>query len=75
MVKHYCDGCGKEIERNFVCDRYKAGMLKNEHSFTAEITISMDKIWNHGDLCLECLKELLLPGNEFKLNKETEIKL
>lgn len=58
MIKHYCDVCGKELDRNYVSDR----LIRTMGKVKTEVMVSIDGAWNHGDICLVCLMNVLTAG-------------
>lgn len=67
-VKHYCDGCGKEIDRSYVTDRFIPTLLINTTGsyvkVKAEVQLSVNGTWNRGDICRDCLLRVLTEGGE-----------
>lgn len=65
MVKHYCDICGKEIVRNYVCTRLYGSVQPKglDKSINLELIVGIGStsratgVWNNGDVCRECLSE------------------
>jgi len=64
MIKEFCDGCGKEIDRNYVDKRFTKELNLNGVSFSAEVIVSRNGVSNQGDLCFDCLMRILREGRE-----------
>lgn len=63
MYKIFCDNCGDEMIRNYTAERLK--LKKSEgNRFFGEVQLGRDNTWNKGELCLSCLKRLLLEAIE-----------
>lgn len=60
MIKIFCDFCGVELERNFVSRRFMP-KLKN---IVLEVLVSVNKVWNSGHLCSDCIKKIVAEGKE-----------
>jgi hypothetical protein len=54
-IKHFCDCCHKEIERNVVSDRPKGDTVLRGVRIQVEVTSGVGDAWNAGDLCKSCL--------------------
>jgi hypothetical protein len=63
MIKHYCDGCGKEIERNYTSNRLRKSLHLGIHLFVIEVIVSQDQVSNKGDICVDCLMKVILDGD------------
>lgn len=63
MYKILCDICNKEIQRNYVDKRLKRS---DKYGFEIEVMVAYKKTWNDGDLCLNCLMEIINKGEEVK---------
>lgn len=59
MIKHFCDACGKEVERSFVADRFKAERHMGGKKFEIEVMVAVNGTWNAGDLCELCLRKVM----------------
>jgi len=59
MIKHFCDVCKKEVERNFVNQRFKQTSLIRGTRVGVEIIVGIDDVWNAGDICDACLGRFL----------------
>jgi hypothetical protein len=57
MKMFFCDCCKKEIGRNYVSERLNEEVKINGVLVMIEITIGMNKCWNQGDLCKDCLQK------------------
>lgn len=55
MIKQFCDICKKELTRNVVEDR----LIVERGDFKAEVLIAKGGTTNTGDLCYDCLIEML----------------
>ena len=64
MRRTYCDGCGVEIDRNYVSERYRPKLMFNGQWFMAEVMIHKGKTVNTGELCKECLLKIINEGKE-----------
>ena len=55
MTKTFCDRCGKEVKRigKF---HFKLG------DYELEIMECVKSVWNGGDLCFNCVKEIIKEG-------------
>ena len=65
MIKIYCDECDIELERNYVGNPYcpkKIG-IKGE-LWRAKITLSKNGHVGEGDLCSDCVKKIIIEGEE-----------
>lgn len=62
MIKRICDICKKEIERNCVGQRYLPCLGK----VSCEVMVAIEGTWNDGEICLDCLKKVLMQGKEKK---------
>ena len=66
-VKYSCDGCTKEVKRNYVDQRYQPSRHMNARNINAEVLIAIAGTWNEGHLCKECLLAVLTdPACEWK---------
>ena len=63
-IKLYCDMCNKEIGRNYISERFKPWIYRNNTNFSAEVIITKNKITNQSELCLDCVKLLVNEGKE-----------
>jgi hypothetical protein len=57
-IKHFCDGCGEEVQRNFVQDRLVKDKQIGNAKFSIEVMVATDGVWNGGCICLPCLQRL-----------------
>lgn len=64
MIKTFCDGCGTEIDRNYITTRLRKSMHLEGKKFTVEVIVSKDNVINEGDICLACLFKVLNEGGE-----------
>lgn len=64
MIKAYCDGCGLEIDRNYVSEILCLTIQLGGQEITAEVSVFIDGNKDKGELCLSCLKKVLLEGKE-----------
>ena len=64
MIKHYCDGCGKLASRNCVTERFTPKMKLNGKTVVLSVMVSIDGLWNAGDLCMDCIKKVFTQGKE-----------
>jgi hypothetical protein len=58
-IQHYCDSCGKSVERNVVSDRLKGSAQVQGKKFEYEVMVAVEGTWNAGDLCEDCLIALI----------------
>lgn len=63
-VRYFCDGCGTELGRNVVNERYTpskyfSGPHGSNKNISLEIIVSIGKIANAGHVCLLCLKDVV----------------
>jgi hypothetical protein len=79
MIKHYCDVCHKELERDYISERLKpvkSYLIKNKDNTEEKIIVEADiKILIHtdensnsrdsreGELCINCLNDLITTFN------------
>lgn len=63
-IKHLCDACGIEIDRNYVSERYTpTKWFRDKYlNITLEVQVKKEKTWNDGDLCFDCLKAVFEAG-------------
>jgi len=67
MIRHFCDICEKEIERNYVTDRFKeSSVLPGKHSgrrveveIIVTIGINRPDAGDAGEICRDCLYRFL----------------
>ncbi len=59
MIKRYCDVCGEELKRNVVSKRYMPQLTEAGVTVKAEVMVSVNHVWNSGDVCLTCLLRVL----------------
>lgn len=64
MIRYFCDGCGKQIGRNFVSQRFKpckyfAPAEAPAVNFEAEIIVKTNGCANDGHICKDCLIALV----------------
>lgn len=67
MIKQFCDMCMTEIDRNYVSNRLKMVYCPDAGNpdmptIIAEVMVEVNGICNHGDLCRNCLFEVLTHG-------------
>ncbi len=55
MMKEFCDGCRKEVFRNYISDRFEL----NYETYSIRMILAYDGTWNGGSICNECLVKLL----------------
>lgn len=61
MIKHFCDICEKEVQRNYSSARYRVKMGNAE----VEILVAINGVYNSGVICLKCLLEVVNSGCPF----------
>lgn len=59
-IKHFCDVCDRQINRNYVSDR----LVVQRGPFVAEVMVSKDGTSNTGELCKDCVMEMFTYGEE-----------
>jgi hypothetical protein len=63
-ARYFCDGCDREIDRNYVSRRFKPShYFKHEYAGTnisAEVIVTVGGVSNAGHLCRPCLDTLLV---------------
>lgn len=64
MTKRFCDICEKETQRNYASDRLNLRRTFNGKTVQIQFMVSMDSVWNKGDLCEHCLREVMESGIE-----------
>jgi len=64
LIKHYCDGCNKEIDRNYIDKRLRKSLRIGNHSFVIEVMVDKDQVSNQGDICYNCLMKVILDGSD-----------
>lgn len=67
MIKRYCDVCGKEVDRSVSSDRFRPSDVVGGVRVDCEIMVSINGVWNAGDLCVDCLKAIVEKGQEREL--------
>jgi hypothetical protein len=65
VIRRYCDICETQIGRSYVSDRFKPSVYRAGANWAAEIIVRNGNTWNQGDLCLDCLKEIVAEGREY----------
>ena len=62
LILFVCDCCGKITDKNYVRTRPQGTDLyyKGKSGFNIEITSGVGNCWNDGELCLECIEDLVL---------------
>jgi hypothetical protein len=58
-TRRYCDICEKQLGRNVVSQRFRPSFFRRYTNWHAEVMIRKGSTWNTGDMCLDCLRELL----------------
>ena len=58
-TKWFCDCCGNEIFRNYIGDRVNTTVQVAGTKVLVEVILGIDKVWNSGDICIECTREAL----------------
>jgi len=61
MTKWYCDKCGKELKEG---DHWR--VKRKLGRFEIEVMHSVDGTWNAGNLCHECIVEIVNDGKTVK---------
>ncbi|MBC8488486.1 MAG: hypothetical protein H8D45_20860 [Bacteroidetes bacterium] len=56
MIKYYCDVCGQELTRNYVGNRLRS----NYNNVSVEVMVAIGNVWNEGELCGTCLKDVIV---------------
>lgn len=59
MIKRFCDGCGLEIPNGNVKIKRKLGRI------SVEIMRGVDGCWNGGEVCIDCVINTVLKGEDF----------
>ena len=61
MIKHFCDGCCEEVDKNVVLRRPRSESiyLNGRTGFRVEIMSGTANSWNVGELCKGCLFKLV----------------
>lgn len=65
MIKRFCDGCGdamKDDARQHEIDHNIAIPGRGVVNVKVRITRAVAGVWNDGDLCLTCLREVVADG-------------
>jgi len=65
MIIYSCDVCKKTVEREYVSNR----LIRNKGRVTIEVMVAVDETWNKGDVCLDCLLDVMNNGTEPKGRK------
>ena len=60
MIKTFCDGCGKETERDYVGRPYEPTLQLNGYLY--EVMVEIGNFT--GDLCKECVLRIVNEGRE-----------
>jgi len=60
MIKHFCDVCEKEIQRNYVDER----LVHKLRDFEVEMIVKKENTSNDGELCYRCLMNIVTNGKE-----------
>jgi len=65
-VKYFCDLCDSPIRRNFVVNRYKPSLRRGAklNKVNLEVIVTINGITNQGEICLDCLKFVIMHGKE-----------
>ena len=78
MIKHFCDGCGKQITSENKCagaainshtDRMGAKVKKNGKTLSVEVMTATDGGYNQGDWCKYCVLDALYRLDDRKKGK------
>lgn len=61
MIRFVCDACGEETEKNYVGHRPSSSdiYLEGKSGFCLEIMSGVNGTWNSGELCKDCLFNLV----------------
>ena len=62
MIKHFCDVCGDQVQRNSVSQR----LTRARKTVTVEVLVATDGVWNGGAICYDCLLDVVLKGKDTK---------
>lgn len=69
MIKYYCDGCGNELDRNYVSEKLLIKDAIGDPPCTYGIQVQAGRsndgvsvLWNAGELCRGCLIHLIVEG-------------
>lgn len=65
MIKRYCDGCGNEMNHAVYEHQIDHNIAKPNGavvSIKVKITRAVAGVWNGGDLCVGCLKDVVSDG-------------
>lgn len=60
-AKYYCDRCQSELKKH-EGDRLKVSIGK----FTVEVMHCAHNVWNSGNLCWKCVREIVAKGKPAK---------
>lgn len=66
MIRRYCDICEQQIGRNYVSERFRPSLYLARRNWAAEVIVCKGGTWNQGDICLDCLKQILNEGAEYR---------
>lgn len=58
MIRHYCDCCERELERNYVSTRLEGDFVHMGTKVRYQVLLGVGA-WNDGDLCRTCLRDIL----------------
>lgn len=60
MIKRFCDRCGGEVVESAASRRVTFAEKKGGRTFTVEVMVGVDNTMNSGDVCVGCVKELVM---------------
>ena len=63
-IRIFCDGCGEEIGRNYVSNRFKPELQLKGQLFELDILVKKGGVCNAGELCVDCLLKIIKEGRE-----------
>lgn len=60
MIKRFCDRCGGEVVESAASRRVTHAEKRGGRTFTVEVMVGVDNTMNAGDICVGCVKELVM---------------
>ncbi len=63
MIKHYCDGCGKEVKYDFITKDLKIEGFTHGKQFN--VTISVEPLILGNEIDADCLLKIIMAAPEF----------
>jgi hypothetical protein len=61
MTKYFCDRCKNELKTE---DHVRLKLRLGDHSI--EVMTALNDVWNNGNICHKCVKEIVARGKACK---------